>query len=85
MVTVAANDLKIHGVSVLQRAIAEDGEAIITIRGKDKLVIMSMDQYDHFRECELEAALIETEEDIKSGRVITESVEEHIKRIEDAL
>jgi hypothetical protein len=42
---------------------------------------MAMDHYNHLRECELEAALAESQRDIAAGRVIHESVEAHVVRL----
>ena len=78
---ISANDLKIKGISALEAELAERSEAIITVRGKGRFVVMSMEQYNYLRECELEAALLESKRDIKEGKFIKESVEKHIKRI----
>ena len=81
--TVTANQLKTKGVSVLDEATLTGGEAIISVRGKTKYIVLTIDEYNHLRECELEAAIQETKNDIKDGRVIEESVENHVKRITD--
>jgi hypothetical protein len=80
---VTANDLKRKGVSVVREAIAEygDGEAGISVRGKREFVVLDTETYDHLRECEILAAWAETKEDIKAGRYVEESTEEHIARI----
>jgi prevent-host-death family protein len=85
MVYVSANDLKKKGVSLLDDVIGEEGEVIITVRGKSKYVVIDMDVYNRYREFELEAALAETKKDLEEGNVIEESVEDHIKRIQDAI
>jgi len=54
---------------------------IVTVRGTSKYVILPIEKYNYLRECELEAALLETKRDIKEGKIIKESVEKHIKRI----
>ncbi len=79
--TVTANELKVKGVSAIEKIIREDEEAIITIRGKRAYVIIPIDKYDYYRECELDAALIETMKDLKEGHYVSESVGAHIKRI----
>ena len=81
---ISANDLKIKGVKAIQEATDENSEAIITVRGQNKYVVMPMEKYNHLRECELEAALSETKRDIENGDYIIEPVEEHIKRITNA-
>ncbi len=42
---------------------------------------MDMEHYNYLRECELDAALHQAQTDYKEGNFITESVEDHIKRI----
>ncbi len=81
MNTITANQLKTKGVSVIERKLSENHELVITVRGKEKFVVMDMSQYNYLRECELEAALHQTRADYKDGNFITESVEDHMKRI----
>ena len=78
---ITANQLKTKGVSVIESKLANENELVITVRGKEKYVVMDMQQYNYLRECELEAALHETRADYQNGKFVTESVEEHIKRI----
>ncbi len=85
MRTIAANDLKTKGVSSISEQLADSPEAIITVRGRGRYVVMDIEHYRYLRECELEAALLEAREDVKEGRVVTESVAEHIKRLTDGL
>ena len=80
---ISANDLKTKGISALEAELAERSEAIITVRGKSRFVVMSMEQYNYLRECELEAALLEVKTDVVAGRVISESVDDHIRRVTD--
>lgn len=78
---ITANELKTKGVSLLNEETIGDTEVIITVRGKNKYVVLPIEKYNYLRECELEAALAETKKDIKEGKFIKESVEKHIKRI----
>lgn len=78
---ITANELKTKGVSILDEETTGDNEVIITVRGKNKYVVLPIEKYNYLRECELEAALAETKQEIKEGKFITESVEKHIKRI----
>ena len=82
--SITANDLKVKGVTILEQAIASESEAIITVRGKSKYVVLSIDEYNRLRECELEAALIDAKKDLAEGKFYSDSVEDHIKRITDA-
>ncbi len=78
---ITANELKTKGVSVLNEETSDGSEIIITVRGKNKYVVLPIEKYNYLRECELETALLETKRDIKEGKFIKESVEKHIKRI----
>ncbi|MGA3281609.1 MAG: type II toxin-antitoxin system prevent-host-death family antitoxin [Smithella sp.] len=79
--TITANELKTKGVSILNDETADGTEVIITVRGKNKFVVLPIKKYNYLRECELEAALLESKRDIKEGKFVKESVEKHIKRI----
>ncbi|MCK4763038.1 MAG: type II toxin-antitoxin system Phd/YefM family antitoxin [Candidatus Aminicenantes bacterium] len=85
MTNVTAGELKKRGVSIIDDIIAEQGEAIITVRGKKKYVVLDMNTYNRYREYELEAALIETKRDLAAGDFVEESVDDHIERIRDEL
>ena len=82
MGTIAANELKIRGVSSISEQLAEEPEAFITVRGKKRYVVMDIEHFQYLRECELEAALLEAKADLEAGRVVVESVDEHMKRIQ---
>lgn len=79
--TITANELKTKGVTLLADETSDGTEVIITVRGKNKFVVLPIEQYNYLRECELEAALLESKRDIKEKKFIKESVEKHIKRI----
>ena len=81
MASITANELKTKGVSVVENALRGDDEAIITVRGKDKYVVIDMDKYSQLREYELEIALLEARADVKAGRVKRESVAAHMNRV----
>ena len=81
MTHLTANDLKTKGVAAIEDALANQPEAIVSVRGKDRFVVMDIAQYHYLRECELEAALAETHADVKAGRFTKESPAAHIKRV----
>jgi PHD/YefM family antitoxin component YafN of YafNO toxin-antitoxin module len=83
MSSITANELKTKGVSVVEDALRIDDEAVITVRGKETYVIIDINKYSKFREYELEVALQETRADIAAGRVIRETVDDHMKRVLD--
>lgn len=84
MPRISANDLKTKGISAIEAALSESPEAIVSVRGKDRFVVMDIAHYHYFRECELEAALAETRADLTAGRFVEESPEDHLARA-DAL
>lgn len=81
MSVITANEIKKRGVVCIAESLAHSPEAAISVRGKNTYVVMSMEQYQHLRECELEAALLETKRDRESGRLVHHSVAEHIKSL----
>jgi hypothetical protein len=82
MFHISANDLKVKGVASIEASLAEHSEAIISVRGKDRFVVMDIEHYHHLRECELEAALAQIQADIAAGHFVAESPEEHLARLE---
>jgi PHD/YefM family antitoxin component YafN of YafNO toxin-antitoxin module len=79
---ISANDLKTKGVAAIEAMLAQHSEAIVSVRGKDRFVVMEIAQYNYLRECELEAALAETRADLAAGRFVQESAEAHLARME---
>ncbi|MCX5875461.1 MAG: type II toxin-antitoxin system Phd/YefM family antitoxin [Deltaproteobacteria bacterium] len=84
MSNLSANDLKIKGVSAIEAVLAHRQEAVISVRGKERFVVMDMEHYHYLRECELEAALAQTRADIAEGRFVKESAEDHLARLKAA-
>ncbi len=82
MANISANDLKTKGVAAIEAALAEQPEAVVSVRGKDRFVVMDIAHYHYLRECELEAALAETRADLAAGRAVVESAEAHLARLE---
>ena len=79
---ISANDLKIKGVAAIEAMLAEHSEAFVSVRGKDKFVVMDIAHYNYLRECELDAALSQTHADIAAGRFVQESVAAHLARLD---
>ena len=85
MNAITANELKTRGVSAVEDLLENEEEVIISVRGKDRYVVMSLEKYARLREFELELAVMEARADYEAGNIITESVEDHMKRVTDAL
>jgi PHD/YefM family antitoxin component YafN of YafNO toxin-antitoxin module len=75
---ITANDLKTKGVTAIEAALHNHTEAIVSVRGYPRFVVMELDYYNHLRECELETALAESRADIEAGRFVDESAEAHV-------
>jgi predicted transcriptional regulator len=81
---ISANDLKTKGIAAIEAALGDAPEAIVSVRGKDKFVVMEIAHYHYLRECELDAAIAETKADLAAGRFTTESVDEHLAWLDQA-
>jgi PHD/YefM family antitoxin component YafN of YafNO toxin-antitoxin module len=81
MNSISSNELKTRGVSAIERALEDQPEVFLTVRGQAKFVVMSREQYAYLRKCELDVALAESKTDMDAGRFVKESVEQHIKRL----
>ena len=85
MNAITANELKTRGVSAVEDRLENEEEVIISVRGKDRYVVMSLEKYARLREFELDMAVMEARADYEAGNIITESVEDHMKRVTNAL
>lgn len=64
---ITANDLKIRGIAAIEASMADHPEAIVSVRGKDRFVVIDIEQYHYLRECALAAILAESRSDWASG------------------
>ncbi len=85
MLSIAANDLKTRGIAAIEACLAQQSEAVISVRGKQRYVVMPMEQYNFLRECELDAALAQSRADIAAGRFSTQTAQEHFAEIQAEL
>lgn len=85
MTQLTANDIKVRGVSAIETALSDQPEVTISVRGKQRYVVMEMSHYQYLRECELEAALVQSQSDRAEGRFVQESAQAHMVRIEQLL
>ena len=82
MFHISANDLKTRGVAAIEAVLSDHDEAIVSVRGNDRFVVMDMAHYHHLRKCELEAALAQSRADVASGRFVQELPEQHLARLD---
>ena len=85
MNTLNANDLKLGGVTAIEVALQNETEVAISVRGERRFVVMSTAQYEHLRECELEAAWLTSQADRAAGRVRSMTAAQHIAEMQKHL
>jgi prevent-host-death family protein len=78
---ITANDLKVKGVSYLDGLAKKYREIFISVRGKNRMVVLTIEEYERLKEADLEMAVREAEADYKKGKYIIESSEKHFKRL----
>ena len=83
MSMIAAAELKRRGIAALAPALEQDGEAVITVRGKGRYVVVTMEAYNRLRHAELDQAVRETRADYEAGRISDTTVAGHLKRLRD--
>lgn len=83
MSTVVAGEIKKRGVSAFAEALEADGEAVITVHGKSRYVVMTTKKYNQLRESELTQAVREAREDYETGRISDKSVKDHMRRLDN--
>ncbi len=83
MAHITANDLKTRGIAAIEASLGNGRtEAVVSVRGAERYVVMEVAQYQHLRECELEAALAESRADLAAGRFVVESPARHVARVQ---
>ena len=80
-----ANDLKVGGVTAIEAALQDETEVSISVRGERRFVVMGVEQYQHLRECELEAAWLAAQADRVAGRARNISAAQHKVELENRL
>jgi PHD/YefM family antitoxin component YafN of YafNO toxin-antitoxin module len=81
MIAISANDLKVKGIKAFEDALVGVPEVAVSVRGQPKFVVMTHEQYQYMRECELEAALAQSRAEVAAGCFEIGSPESHIEKI----
>lgn len=81
---ITANDLKVKGIGAIDELVTENSGVVITVHGKQKYVVISMEEYNLLREFELEVAIQESKNDIETGKFYSGTIEEHLSRVTNA-
>jgi hypothetical protein len=69
MFSITANELKRNGVSGIERVMQDNNETgiLVDVRGKAKYVILSVDEFNQYREYQLDLAIAEAEDCLAKG------------------
>ena len=85
MSSIAAGEIKRRGMGVLDPLLKKHGEATVTIRGKERYVVLTQEAYARLREAELDQAVREARTDYRAGRIADRSIASHLKRLDHEL
>jgi hypothetical protein len=83
MSVISDNDLRTHGVAAIEAALVHATEAFISGRKQNRFVVMSIEQFQYLRNCELETALARSREDLIEGRFVISSPGQHLDRLKE--
>lgn len=78
---ISANELKTKGVAFIEKSLQADEEVFVSVRGKTKFVMLTVDEYERLKESELETAIRDAEEDYRKKRYTVDTAEKHFKKI----
>lgn len=82
MATLTANELKTRGIAAVEQKLAHAEEAIISVRGRPRFVILDLEHYERLREAEIASAWQDALTAEQHGDYIVESAAEHIARLQ---
>ena len=77
MRSITANDLSPKGVSVLEAASETQDEAIISVRGKPRFVVMDIAHHDRLREADIHSAWAEARLALSQTDFVSANAAEH--------
>lgn len=83
MPSINADDLKASGICLIETALTDNSEVVITVQGINRYVVMPLERYQYLRECELESAIAQSTADLAAGRAVTSSPTDHLKRLQE--
>lgn len=82
---VSANDVKVKGVSIFESLLEKAQEVVISVRGKNKFVVVDIERYEALQELELDKAYQETLQEVEAGDYQEVTVAEHLKALQHAI
>jgi len=79
---ISASELRQKGIKAFEDELKQNNEVIISVKGKNKYVVMSIERHKELLEKELDIAYKEALDDIKNGKYTTD-IEEHLKKLDN--
>ena len=81
MSKLTASDLKSHGAAAIETALAKHSAVLVTVHGHDRFAAMDIADYRQLCECDLDAAIAQSHDDLAAGRAVVESAQAHMARL----
>ncbi len=88
MLAITANDLKRNGIAGIERAMieSEEHQVFVDVRGKAKYIILGVDEYNLFREYQLDKAIEEAEQCLAAGDVrVIDDLDNYAQQLQDEI
>jgi len=85
VLAITANDLKRNGISGIERAMkdSDDQHVLVDVRGRAKYVILAVEEFNLFREYQLDKAISEAEKCLAAGDVqVIDDLEHYAEQLE---
>ncbi len=83
MSTIPAGEIKKRGVNAFEEVLEKGSEAVITVRGEQRYVVMTLAEYHRLHEADLAQAVREARADYKAGRIADKDLKAHLKRLDN--
>ena len=84
---ITALDLRTKGLKAIERAIEEEGEGIISYKGRPKYIVLPYEQYDEIVAARLDKAYEEVMKNVADGKCVSakshEEIDAHIATLRE--
>lgn len=78
---ISANEIKLKGISSIEELLRQNEEVFISVRGRKKFTVLTIEEYEKLKELELEKMIKDAEDDYKHKRYKVESADEHFRKL----
>ncbi len=81
MIMITDEELRSQGNTVFDNTLKGNEKVSVTIEGKDKYILLSQEYYKFLRECEIESAIYESQQNMKKGEFVIETIDKHLAKV----